>query len=221
MLDSREIPAYAETVARRAPSRRAQLPAAACAARSYSREVNRLGKDKTILIESNCLAWDQECCMKPITDIRAPFAAPRNVVNVAGSRYVVLAMAPETNNAYSAFEIFVPPNAGTPLHAHSNEEEVFYVVRGKLRFQVGDAIVEYGQGSLVHAAKNVPHLFANTGNEEAVMIVITKPGGIEKFFLEIGTEIGATDIPVAPSREEIEKILARAPVYGITVFPPT
>jgi hypothetical protein len=53
------------------------------------------------------------------------------------------------------------------------------------------------------------------------MIVITRLGGIEKFFLEIGTEIGATNVPIAPSREETEKILALAPVYGITMFPPT
>jgi hypothetical protein len=59
-----------------------------------------------------------KCCMKSITDTGAPFAAPRTVVNVAGSRYVVLATAPETDSAYSAFEIFVPPSAGTPLHAH-------------------------------------------------------------------------------------------------------
>jgi quercetin dioxygenase-like cupin family protein len=158
--------------------------------------------------------------MKSITDTSAPFAAPRTVVNVAGSRYVVLATAPETDRAYSAFEIFVPPSAGTPLHAHANEEEVFYVVRGYLRFQAGDAVEEHGPGSLVHAAKNVPHLFANTGNEEAVVIVIARPGGIEKFFFEVGTEIGATDAPVAPTQEEIEKILALAPAYGITVFPP-
>ena len=44
-------------------------------------------------------------------------------------------------------------------------------------------------------AKNVPHLFANIGNEEAVVIVIARPGGIEKFFFEVGTEIGATDAP--------------------------
>ena len=89
---------------------------------------------------------------------------------------MVLAAAPETNSAYSTFEIFVRPSARTPLHAHSNEEEVFYGVRGKLRFQAGDAIDENGPGSLVHAAKNVPHLFANTGNKGAVLIVIARPG---------------------------------------------
>ena len=74
-------------------------------------------KTDTISIVSNCLAWDQKCGMKPITDISTPFAAPRTVVNVAGSRYVILATAPETNSAYSAFEIFVPPSAGSPLDA--------------------------------------------------------------------------------------------------------
>ena len=126
-------------------------------------------------------------------------------MNVAGSRYVVLATAAETNSAYSAFEIFVPPNAGTPLHAHSNEEEVFYVVRGKLRFQTGDVIEEYGPGSLLHAAKNVPHLFANTGNEEALVIVIARPGGIEKFFLEVGTQIGATDARLLLRRKKSKR----------------
>jgi len=41
----------------------------------------------------------------------------RTFLNVAGSGYLVLATAPETNGAYSKFEIFVPPSAGTPLHA--------------------------------------------------------------------------------------------------------
>jgi quercetin dioxygenase-like cupin family protein len=132
---------------------------------------------------------------------------------------VVLATASETNGAYSAFEIFVPPGAGTPLHAHSNQEAVFYVVKGYLRFQAGDAVEEHGPGSLVHAARNVPHLFVNMGNEEAVVIVIARPGGIEKFFLEVGTEIAATDAPTAPTQEEIDRILAFAPAHGITMFP--
>jgi len=37
---------------------------------------------------------------------------PRTVLNVAGSPYLVLATAPETNRAYSGSEIFVPPSAG-------------------------------------------------------------------------------------------------------------
>jgi quercetin dioxygenase-like cupin family protein len=181
---------------------------------------SRKGKNRPILIASNWVTWDQGCPMKPIADTGVPFTAPRTVVNVAGSRYVVLATAPETNNDYSAFQILVPPGAGTPLHSHANEEEVFYVVRGKLRFQTGDSIDEYGAGSLVHAAINVPHLFANIGTEEAVVIVLARPAGIEKFFLEVGTKIGPTDAPVAPTQEEIEKIVAIAPAYGITVFPP-
>jgi quercetin dioxygenase-like cupin family protein len=149
----------------------------------------------------------------------APFVTPRLVVNFAGSRFLVLATAPETNGAYSAFEIFVPPAAGTPPHAHSKQEAVFYMVRGYLRFQVGDEVQEHGPGSLVHAARDVPHLFVNMGNAEAVVIVIARPGDIEKVFLEAGTEIATTDAPAAPRQEEIEKTLALAPAYEITLFP--
>jgi MGT family glycosyltransferase len=149
----------------------------------------------------------------------APFVAPRLVANLAGSRFVVLAAAPETNGAYSALEIFVPPGAGTPLHAHSKQETVFYMVRGHLRFQVGDGVWEHGPGGVILADRTVPHLFVNMGNAEAVVIVIARPGGIEKFFLEVATEIAATDAPTAATQEEIERILARAPAYGITMFP--
>jgi quercetin dioxygenase-like cupin family protein len=145
----------------------------------------------------------------------APFVAPRLVVNLAGSRFVVL----ETYGAYSAFEISVPPGAGTPLHAHSEQEAVFYVLRGYLRFQVGEGNEERGSGSLVHVARNVPHFFVNMRNEEAAVIVIARPGGIENFFLKAGTEIGATDAPIAPTQEDFERISYFAPAYGITFFP--
>jgi quercetin dioxygenase-like cupin family protein len=149
----------------------------------------------------------------------APFVAPRLVVNLAGSRFVVLATALETYGAYSAFEISVPPGAGTPLHAHSEQEAVFYVVTGYLRFQVGEGNEERGSGSLVHVARNVPHFFVNMRNEEAAVIVIARPGGIENFFLKAGTEIGATDAPIAPTQEDFERIFYFAPAYGITFFP--
>ena len=89
----------------------------------------------------------------------APFVEPRLVVNLSGSRFVVLATALETNGTYSAFEISVPPGAGTPLHAHSEQEAVFYAVRGYLRFQVAEGTEEQGSGSVVHVARNVPHFF--------------------------------------------------------------
>jgi quercetin dioxygenase-like cupin family protein len=149
----------------------------------------------------------------------APFVAPRLVVNLAGSRFVVLATALETNGVYSAFEISVPPGAGTPLHAHTEQEAVFYVVRGHLRFQVDEGSEERGSGSLVHVAKNVPHLFVNVRSEEAAVIVIARPGGIERFFLKVGIKIGATDAPIAAKQEDFERISPFAPAYGITFFP--
>jgi quercetin dioxygenase-like cupin family protein len=148
----------------------------------------------------------------------APFVEPRLVVNLSGSRFVVLATALETNGTYSAFEISVPPGAGTPLHAHSEQEAVFYVLREYLRFQVAEGTEEQGSGGVAHVARNVPHFFVNMRTEEAAVIVIARPGGIENFFLEVGTKIGPTDAPIAPRQEDFEKIFHSAPAYGITFF---
>ena len=48
-------------------------------------------------------------------------------------------------------------------------------------------------------------------NEEAAVIIIARPGGIENFFLEVGSEIG-------PRQEDFEKIFHSAPAYGINSF---
>jgi hypothetical protein len=58
-----------------------------------------------------------------------------------------------------------------------------------------------GQEALVRAAINVPHLFVNTGDEGAGVIVIARPGGIDRFFGEVGTGIGAADAPAPPTQE--------------------
>jgi hypothetical protein len=50
------------------------------------------------------------------------------------------------------------------------------------------------------------------------MLVSVVPADLEKMFMEIGVPLaeGATTV-VAPTKEEIEKLLAVAPKYGIEI----
>lgn len=65
------------------------------------------------------------------------------------------------------------------------------------------------------------HSFKNASNKPAKMLISVAPAGLEKMFLEVGqpVEPGATTVP-PPSREEIEKLLAIAPRYGIEIRVP-
>jgi hypothetical protein len=50
------------------------------------------------------------------------------------------------------------------------------------------------------------------------MLISVAPAGLEKMFLEVGVPLpeGATTAP-PPRKEEIEKLLAIAPRYGIEI----
>jgi hypothetical protein len=61
------------------------------------------------------------------------------------------------------------------------------------------------------------HSFKNCTDKPAHMIISVAPAGLEKMFMEVGqpAEFGQQAPP--PSRDEIEKLLAVAPDYGIEI----
>jgi hypothetical protein len=63
-----------------------------------------------------------------------------------------------------------------------------------------------------------PHAFKNETDRPARMLISVAPAGLEKMFFEVGVPLdeGAmTALP--PTKEEIEKLLAVAPMYGIEI----
>ena len=66
-----------------------------------------------------------------------------------------------------------------------------------------------------------PHSFKNEGSRPARMLISVAPAGLEKMFFESGVPLpeGSTTAPL-PKKEEIEKLLAVAPRYGIEIWLP-
>jgi quercetin dioxygenase-like cupin family protein len=72
--------------------------------------------------------------------------------------------------------------SGPPLHVHPTHAEAFYVLSGKLSFQLGDEIVTGGPGLWAYAPKNVPHTLANHGTEPGLLLCLFAPAGFERRF---------------------------------------
>jgi quercetin dioxygenase-like cupin family protein len=53
-------------------------------------------------------------------------------------------------------EVRLEPGSAVPLHQHPHEQTT-YVIRGRLRVQIGDETIEAGPGSLAYFPSNVPH----------------------------------------------------------------
>lgn len=62
-----------------------------------------------------------------------------------------------------------------PLHRHRQEDEGWYVLRGRLRFQFGTDQFEAPEGSGVLLPHGVGHTFWNPGPEPARYLLIARP----------------------------------------------
>jgi quercetin dioxygenase-like cupin family protein len=137
-------------------------------------------------------------------------------VAVVGDVYRFLATGEDTNGMYALFEAFVSPGGGPPPHVHSREEEGFYVIEGEITFTIGDKRLVACAGMFANMPVGTPHSFKNESGRPAKMLISVAPAGLERMLFEVGVPLpdGST-AALPPTKEEIEKLLAAAPKYGI------
>ena len=123
--------------------------------------------------------------------------------------------------AYSLIEWAAEPNVpGPPLHVHEETDEAFYVLDGELLFHVDGRDIAAGAGAWVTLARGSLHHFKNLGDRPARMLIVVTPAGLERYFLEVGraaTDGDGNGESLPPTPEDIERLLAVAPQYGIEI----
>jgi mannose-6-phosphate isomerase-like protein (cupin superfamily) len=103
-----------------------------------------------------------------------------------------------------------PAHHGPPLHAHEFEE-FFYILSGEFLFEVdGNQVCTY-PGDFVRAPANIPHVFQNTTDQAAKMLIVARPGGIEDYFAELAEKL-MTD------PKDVAGLNAISVHYGITIL---
>lgn len=148
-------------------------------------------------------------------------AAAGRTVAVTGDVYRFLATGEQTDGKYALWEALVPPGGGPPPHVHSREEEGFYVLEGEVTFTVSGERTVAGPGTFANMPVGVPHSFKNESDRPARMLISVAPAGLEQMFFEVGQELPVGDTTAfPPSEDEIKKLIATAPKYGITLLPP-
>jgi mannose-6-phosphate isomerase-like protein (cupin superfamily) len=141
-------------------------------------------------------------------------------VAIVGDVYRFLALGTETNGKYAVWEAIVPPGGGPPPHVHRREEEGFYILDGEITFQIGTERFVATPGTFANMPVGTPHSFRNESDRPARMIITVAPAGLEQMFFEFGIELEpGTQTALSPTPEEIQKLLAVAPFYGIEILP--
>jgi mannose-6-phosphate isomerase-like protein (cupin superfamily) len=101
----------------------------------------------------------------------------------------------ETNWGLFVLEHANMTRGGPPLHCHIHQEEWFYVIEGKVLFQLGDARKELGPGESVLGPRMVPHTFSYAGDKPGRMLIAFTPAGKMEEFLRL------TGVPHPPVQD--------------------
>jgi quercetin dioxygenase-like cupin family protein len=101
-----------------------------------------------------------------------------------GVQVHIKAYSRNTNGSLTVIELGHQPRKGPPLHTHSREDEVWYVLEGEYRFKAGDAMFRLSEGGMAFGPRGTPHCFQNIGDAPGRLLVFTTPAGVEQYFEE-------------------------------------
>jgi quercetin dioxygenase-like cupin family protein len=140
-----------------------------------------------------------------------------------GSLFEHLVESAETDGAFAMAVVTQPPGIATPLHRHTREAEMFYVLEGTLTYRAGEETFELSQGSSIFLPRGVPHAFRIRGKAPARLLALTIPGGLMGLYDEVGLPAAAHRLPGLdghPMDVEIPHWNRVAPGYGLEVLGP-
>ena len=132
-----------------------------------------------------------------------------------------LATGKDTRGQFALTEQVARKGNVPPRHIHHREDETFYVLEGEMTFSIGDESIKATPGTMVFAPRDVAHSFT-IDSEQARILVMNTPAGIEEFFRECSVPAPSMTLP--PSAEvpysEKQKMMGLAAKYGFEFVPP-
>jgi mannose-6-phosphate isomerase-like protein (cupin superfamily) len=122
----------------------------------------------------------------------------------------------------SILEFRAPFGDAPPTHVHHDEDEIFHLLEGRMRFRVGSDEFVLEAGQTVVAPKGVPHAFRVVSAEGARGYNIVAGPNFENFVRAMGrpAETSGLPEPAVPSPELIQRLAATAARYHVELVGP-
>ena len=113
------------------------------------------------------------------------------------------------------FELTVPPGARVPpAHSHTGNEEIAYVLEGRLRYSVDGEVRDLGPGERMYTPRGAVHGFSNPHDRPARALIVLTPDIGAQYFRDVAAVAGA---PGGPNPAKIAEVMTR---YGLVLAPP-
>ena len=125
----------------------------------------------------------------------------------------------ETNGTFSLFENRSGGQSKTPIHVHANDDETLFIIEGEMTALVAGKEQTIKAGESIFLPRGVPHQLMNTSGSPSHYMLLCTPSGFESFLAEGGHVKSPNEVVGPPTPEDIERLKAAAPKFGITLLP--
>jgi len=88
---------------------------------------------------------------------------------------------------------------------HADEDELSFVVQGKVGARIGDQIATAGPGSYIPKPRNIPNTLGTSDRQWLRLVEIISPPGFENFFDE------ASDPNITPPSDGMNGVVPTQP----------
>ena len=119
-----------------------------------------------------------------------------------------LKIAPdESDSGIAVVEHMLPPKKlAAPLHRHSREDEISYILNGVMGVQEGERVTTVEAGEVAVKGRDVWHTFWNPGTEPLRFLEIISPGEFAGYFKESAEILSDNKISEDETRSRFEEL---------------
>jgi quercetin dioxygenase-like cupin family protein len=129
-----------------------------------------------------------------------------------GTTYKVLSKS-VSGSAAIVEHTLEPKSIGAPMHKHTYEDEISYVLEGELSVVQNGEVQTAGPGQYIIKPRGIFHTFWNSGEGRIRFMEVITPGNFEYYFAEMAPFLVAGQPP------QLDKIRETAAKYGLIVDP--
>lgn len=148
-------------------------------------------------------------------------AAPEPGLWFLNSRVEVRRPSAAGPDGLSILEHFMAQGDSPPTHVHRDEDEVFHILEGRVRFRVGEVEQVAGPGETLVGPRGAPHSFI-VESPTARFITVTTGAAFEGAVRDIARPATAPGLPAAqaPTAEMVTALADSFARHGIDIVGP-
>lgn len=114
----------------------------------------------------------------------------------------------------------VPSGGGAPLHVHSDLDDSFYLLSGRVAVRSGNESIVVDPGDYLTMPRSVAQTFLVVGDEPALMLQVHADDSFLRFIKAVGTPAPTRTLPSGELEMDFDAVYAVAAETGQPVIGP-